>query len=130
MLLEEELTDQIISSAIEVHREMGPGLLKSAYCACLAREFDIRGIRYRTQVPLPVVYKGLQLDCGYIMDFVVEEKVVLEIKAVEKIIPVFEAQLLTYLKLSGYRVGLLINFNVPVLKKWNHKTRPLKWVPR
>src|SRR5687767_6130851 len=116
MLLEEELTDKIIASAMEVHREMGPGLLESAYGKCLAREFDIRGISYRSQVPLPVVYKGLQLDCGYIMDFVVEEKVVLEIKAVEKIIPVFEAQLLTYLKLSGYRIGLLINFNVPVLK--------------
>jgi GxxExxY protein len=116
MLLEEELTEQIIASAMEVHREMGPGLLESAYCACLAREFDIRGIQYRPQVPLPVVYKGLKLDCGYIMDFVVEDKAVLEIKAVEKIIPVFEAQLLTYLKLSGYRVGLLINFNVPVLK--------------
>src|SRR3954466_16352605 len=80
MLLEEELTEQIIASAIEVHREMGPGLLESAYCACLAREFDIRGIQDRPQVPLPVVYKGLQLDCGYIMDFVVEDKVVLEIK--------------------------------------------------
>jgi GxxExxY protein len=116
MLLEEELTERIIASAMEVHREMGPGLLESAYGKCLAREFDIRGISYRSQVPLPVVYKGLQLDCGYIMDFVVEEKVILEIKAVEKIIPVFEAQLLTYLKLSGYRIGLLINFNVPVLK--------------
>jgi GxxExxY protein len=80
MLIDEALTEQIIGSAIEVHPEMGPGLLESAYCKCLAREFDLRGIKYRTAVPLPVVYKGLELDCGYRMDFVVEEKVVLETK--------------------------------------------------
>ena len=116
MLLEEALTEQIIGSAIEVHRELGPGLLESAYRTCLAREFDLRGIRYRYEVDLPVVYKGVKLDCGYRMDFVVEEKVVVELKAVDKLIPVHEAQLLTYLRLSGYRVGLLINFNAPTIR--------------
>jgi GxxExxY protein len=116
LLIENELTEQIIGAAIEVHRELGPGLLESAYQRCLAREFELRRIYFREQVPLPVRYKGIELDCGYKMDFVVEDKIVVEIKAVEKLIPVYEAQLLTYLKLSGYRVGLLINFHGAVIR--------------
>jgi GxxExxY protein len=116
MLLYEELTERIIGAAIEVHRELGPGLLESPYERCLCREFDLKGIAFQRQVPLPLVYKGLRLDCGYDMDVVVEEKVVLELKTVEKLLPIHDAQLMTYLKLSGCRVGLLINFNVAVLK--------------
>jgi GxxExxY protein len=116
MLIEEELTEKIIGAAIEVHRELGPGLLESAYAACLAHELTLRGLRFRTEVPLPVVYKGVRLDCGYRMDLIVEERVLLELKTAEKILPVHEAQLLTYLRLSGIKVGLLINFHSPVLR--------------
>jgi GxxExxY protein len=116
MLIEEALTEQIIRAAIEVHRELGPGVLESAYHRCLSREFDLTGIRYRHEVDLPVHYKGITLNCGYRMDFVVEEKVVVEVKAIEKILPVHEAQLLTYLKLGGYKIGLLINFNAAVIR--------------
>ena len=116
MLYDKELTGRIIGAAIEVHRALGPGLLESTYQACLAREFSLQGIRFAQQVALPVEYKGIQLDCGYRLDFLVEEKVVVELKAVSDLHPVYEAQLLTYLKLADCRVGLLINFNVPVLK--------------
>ncbi len=116
-LYEKELTGQIIGAAIEVHRELGPGLLESAYQTCLAQELKLRNLKFEKEKPLPVSYKGCQLDCGYRLDFLVEGKVVVELKAVEAIQPVHEAQLLTYLKLTGFRVGLLINFNVPVLKK-------------
>jgi GxxExxY protein len=108
-------TSPIIGAAIEVHRQLGPGLLESAYEECLCHELHLRGLAFERQVDLPVSYKGLQLDCGYKMDLVVDQEVVLELKCVEKILPVHEAQLLTYLKLSGKRVGLLINFNVPLL---------------
>jgi len=116
MLLEEELTGQIIGAAIEVHRVLGPGLLESAYEECLCHELEMRGIAFRRQVVLPVEYKGLLLSCGYRLDVVVEDQVILELKAVEKLMPIHDAQLLTYLKLSGKRVGLLINFNVELLK--------------
>ena len=116
MLYEKELTDQIIGAAIEVHKALGPGLLESAYQACLARELSLRRVAFKREKPLPVEYKGVQLDCGYRLDFLVNDKVVVELKAVEHVLPVHEAQLLTYLMLSGCRVGLLINFNVPVLK--------------
>ena len=116
MLYEKELTGQIIGSAIEVHRELGPGLLESAYQTCLAREFSLRNLPFEREMPLPLEYKGVQVDCGYRMDFLVAGKVVVELKAVDAIHKVHEAQLLTYLKLTGCRVGLLINFNVPVLK--------------
>ena len=115
-LLEKPITEKIIGAAIEVHRALGPGLLESAYQTCTARELFLRNVRYGEQVPLPVEYKGVRLDCGYRMDFVVENRVVVELKAVEMVLPVHEAQLLTYLKLTGLRVGLLINFNVPVLR--------------
>jgi GxxExxY protein len=113
---EQALTREIISAAIQVHRVLGPGLLESAYQACMCRELELHGLHVRQQVELPVVYKDVKLDCGYRIDFVVEDKVVVELKAIEGILPVHQAQLLTYLRLSGLRVGLLINFNVPVLK--------------
>ncbi|NUM79115.1 GxxExxY protein [candidate division KSB1 bacterium] len=112
-----ELTGVIIGAAIEVHRILGPGLLESAYEECLNHEFRQHLVRFARQHPLPVVYKGTKLDCGYRLDFLVEEAVVVEIKAVEAILPIHEAQLLSYLKLGGWHVGLLINFNVPVLKQ-------------
>lgn len=111
-----ELTSQIIGAAIEVHKALGPGLLESAYEECLCHELSLRGISFRKQVEIPVVYKGLKLDCGYKMDVLVNEIVVVELKAVERIHPVCEAQLLTYLKIADKPVGLLINFHVPVLK--------------
>jgi GxxExxY protein len=110
------LTEKIIGFAIEVHRQLGPGLLESAYEECLCYELQQSGLRFRRQVPLPVVYKAIRLDCGYRIDAMVEEQVILELKTVERLIPVHEAQLLTYLKLSGARIGLLLNFNSPVLK--------------
>jgi GxxExxY protein len=110
------LTEKIIGFAIEVHRQLGPGLLESAYEECLCWEFRESGLDYRRQVPLPVVYKSIRLDCGYRIDVVVEQQVVLELKTVERLVAVHEAQLLTYLKLSGMRIGLLLNFNSPVLK--------------
>lgn len=115
-LREKELTDKVIGCAIEVHRHLGPGLLESAYEECICRELGLRSIAFRRQVPLPIVYKGANLDCAYRMDVVVEDRVVVEIKSVEKLLPLHEAQLLTYLKLSGKQVGLLFNFNVPALK--------------
>ena len=117
MLYEQELTSKIIAAAIEAHRALGPGLLESAYLACLVRELVLRGIPIEQEKPLPVEYKGVRLDCGYRLDLLVNGKVVVELKAVDALHPVHEAQLLTYLKLSGCRVGLLINFNVPVLKE-------------
>ncbi|HTP84821.1 MAG TPA: GxxExxY protein [Alphaproteobacteria bacterium] len=110
------LTEKIIGAAIEVHRALGPGLLESAYEVCLCHEFSLAGLQFRRQVPLPVTYKSVTLDCGYRADIVVESTVMLELKTVEAVLPVHKAQLLTYLKLSGLRVGLLINFNVPMLK--------------
>lgn len=117
MLLEEELTGRIIGAAIEVHRALGPGLLESAYQKCLARELSLQGIPFEQERDLPVEYKGMLLDCGYRIDFLVAGKVILELKAVAEIHPVHKAQLLTYLKLTGCKIGLLINFNVPVLKQ-------------
>jgi GxxExxY protein len=105
-------TGPIIGAAIEVHRHLGPGLLESAYEECLCHELYLRGIGCRRQVDLPVEYKGLKLDCGYRLDLIVNEEVIVELKCVEKVLPVHEAQLLTYMQLTGRRVGLLINFNV------------------
>jgi GxxExxY protein len=113
---ENQITEKIIGSAIEVHRSLGPGLLESAYEECLCYELTQSELQYKRQVPLPVVYKGVNLECGYRMDLVVEELVVVEIKAVERILPVHEAQLLSYLKLHNKKVGLLMNFHIPVLK--------------
>src|SRR5882724_342479 len=107
MILEEQLSEQVIGATIEVHRRLGPGLLESAYCACLAHELSLRGISYQREAPVPIEYKGIKLDCGYRLDFVIEGKIVLEIKSVETLTSVHEAQLLTYLKLTKLRVGLL-----------------------
>jgi GxxExxY protein len=104
-LLHEELTEKVIGAAIEVHRALGPGLLESAYEECLCRELDLRELAFQRQVPLPVEYKGVKLDCGYRLDLIVQEAVVLELKCVERILPVHEAQLLTYLKLTGQTRG-------------------------
>ncbi|MBX3267198.1 MAG: GxxExxY protein [Acidobacteria bacterium] len=112
----DQITEKIIGSAIAVHKALGPGSLESAYEECLCFELAEAGLEFKRQVALPVVYKGVKLDCGYRMDVVVEESVIIEIKAVERIVPVHEAQLLSYLKLAGIKVGLLLNFHVPVLK--------------
>ena len=106
----------MIGAAIEVHRQLGPGLLESAYEACLAYELAQRGLDAWRQVELPVVYKGAKVDCGYRIDLLVGNEVVVEVKSVQALLPVHESQLLSYLKLSGRRVGLLINFNVEILK--------------
>ncbi len=111
-----ELTEQIIGLAIEVHRHLGPGLLESAYEECLCSELRQAGIEHHRQVPLPIVYKDVRLNCGYRMDIVVRQKVIIEIKAIERILPLHEAQILTYLRLSGLRIALLMNFNSVVLK--------------
>lgn len=110
------LTRQVIGFAIDVHRELGPGLLESAYEECLCFELKHNGLSFKRQVPLPVVYKSVRLDCGYRIDVVVQDQVILELKTVERLMPLHEAQMLTYLKLSGIRTGLLLNFNSAVLK--------------
>lgn len=112
-----ELTGTIIGAAIEVHRILGPGLLESTYEECLCRELAIQNIPFERQKAIPLEYKGIKLDCGYRLDLLVANKVVVEIKSVEIILPIHEAQTLTYLKLGGWQVALLINFNVPVLKE-------------
>jgi GxxExxY protein len=110
------LTNRVIGLAIGVHRELGPGLLESAYEECLCFELKEAGIAYSRQMPLAIVYKGLQLDCGYRLDIVVQRELIIEIKAVEQLMPIHDAQILTYLRLSGHKVGLLINFNKVLLK--------------
>jgi GxxExxY protein len=114
-LLHEDLTEKIIGAAIEVHRALGPGLLESAYEEGFCHELHLRGLSFQRQVPLPVTYKGINLDCGYRIDVIVEDAVVLELKCVEHILAVHEAQLLTYLKLLNKRVGLILNFHVAAL---------------
>ena len=116
-LILEDLTQEVIGAAIEVHKQLGPGLLESAYEECLCHEFHLRGTSFTRQVPLPVEYKGIKLDCGYRIDLMVEDSVVLELKSIEAMLPIHDAQLLTYLRLAQERVGLLINFNVSVLAK-------------
>jgi GxxExxY protein len=110
------LTENVIGCAIEVHRNLGPGLLESAYRKCLAYELSQAGLRVEVERSLPVRYKGVEVDCGYRLNLLVEDDLILEIKAVDMIIPVHEAQLITYLKLSGKQVGLLLNFNVKQMK--------------
>ena len=111
-----EITEAIIGASIEMHRAIGPGLLESAYVQCLGYELRLRQVPFAMELPLPVVYKGLKLDCEYRVDLVVADSVVVEIKAVERLAPVHEAQLLTYLRLGGWKAALLINFNVPLLR--------------
>jgi GxxExxY protein len=112
----DRITDAIIGSAIQVHRALGPGLLESAYEACLAFELIERGLKVEQQKPLPLIYRQVKLDCGYRLDLLIENRVIVEIKSIEQLAPIHQAQLLSYLKISGYKVGLLINFNVRVLK--------------
>jgi GxxExxY protein len=116
-MTENEITRAIIGAAIEVHKLLGPGLLESSYEECLCHELALRQIPFERQQPLPLEYKGIHLDCGYRLDLLVAGLVVVEVKAVEEILPVHEMQLVTYLRLGGWKVGLLINFNVPVLRQ-------------
>jgi len=111
-----KLSSKIIGAAIEVHKALGPGLLESAYEECLCQELTLRGYKFERQKPLPLNYKGKKLDCGYRLDIVVEEAIILELKSCEKIEPIHRAQLLTYLKLSNLNLGLLLNFNVPIMR--------------
>ncbi len=113
---QDPLTGKLIGCAIEVHRNLGPGLLESTYQQCLARELALQEVRFKLEHPLPVEYKGVHLDCGYRIDILVEDQVIVELKAVEEIRGIHQAQLLTYLKLSGIKTGLLINFNTPIPK--------------
>ncbi len=114
---ENQITEQIIGAAIEVHRALGPGLLEAAYEECLAYELAQRGIVFERQKPIPLVYKEVVLDCGFRLDLVVDDRVIVELEAVSQIEPIHEAQLLTYLKLSGLKLGLLLNFNEIQLRK-------------
>lgn len=113
----DKITAVVIGAAIEVHRTVGPGLLESAYSQCLCRELQLRGVSFERERPLPLEYKQLRLGCGYRLDLLVSNCVVVEVKAVEALSPVHEAQLLTYMRLGGWHTGLLINFDVPVLKQ-------------
>src|SRR5215813_13106408 len=112
---------EAIGAAIEVHRALGPGLLESAYQRCLCRELVVRGIPFECEKPLPLEYKGIHLDCGYRIDILVAGLVVVEVKSVEALAPIHDAQLLTYLRLGGWPLGLLINFNVVLLKQGIHR---------
>jgi GxxExxY protein len=111
------LTETVIGAAIEVHKVLGPGLLESAYELCLAHELSLANIRFERQVPLPVLYKSVSVDCGYRLDFLIENSVVVELKAVEALQPIHQAQILSYLRLGGWPIGLLINFHAPMLTK-------------
>ena len=111
------VSNQVIGACIEVHRALGPGLLESAYEACLARELSLRGVAVRRQVPLAIEYKGELVDCAYRIDLLVSDSVVVELKSIDQLLPIHLAQVLTYLKLSGHRIGLLVNFNVPALRR-------------
>ena len=112
-----EGTYNIVGAAIEVHRRLGPGLLESAYESCLGRELALRGIQFQRQLLLPIEYRGTQLECAYRLDFVVEDSIIVEVKALTRVLPIHLAQVLTYLKLTNLHLGLLINFNVEVLHK-------------
>ena len=115
-MTENQIATVVVDCAYRIHKELGPGLLESAYGTCLAFELRQTGLKIEEQKPLPVVYRDVKLDCGYRLDLVVEDSVVVEIKAVDQLAPIHDAQLLSYLRLSGMRVGLLINFHVRVLK--------------
>ena len=112
-----ELSNRVIRCAIEVHRHLGPGLLESTHEQCLAHELSLNGLKFKVQQPLPVEYKGIRLDCGYRVDVLVEDEIILELKSVEELKGIHKAQLLTYMKLAGIKQGFLINFNVRRLKQ-------------
>ena len=111
----DQLTEKVIGAAIEVHKHLGPGLLEAAYEECMCYELSLRNMSFKRQLSLPVKYKEVKLECGFRIDLVVENKLVIELKSVSKLLPVHEAQLLTYLRLTGIKTGLLLNFNVPFL---------------
>jgi GxxExxY protein len=113
----DDLSNRVIGCAIDVHRQLGPGLLESTYEQCLAYELNQKEILFKIQQPIPVAYKEIKLDCGYRVDFFVDDRLIVELKSVEELLKIHEAQLLTYMKLANVRIGLLINFNVQVLKK-------------
>jgi GxxExxY protein len=115
-MTDNEITREIIGAAIEVHKQLGPGLLESAYEECLAHELQLRNLRVERQKPVPVVYKQTKLGCGYRIDLLIEGRIVVELKSVDGLAPIHDAIILTYLRLSGHRLGLLINFYVSVLK--------------
>ena len=115
-MTDNEITHEIIGAAMEVHKRLGPGLLESAYEECLLHELRLRNLKVERQKGIPVIYKEVKLDCGYRLDLLVEGKIILELKSVEGLAPIHEAIILTYLRLSGHKIGLLINFNVTVLK--------------
>ena len=117
----DKITQSIIGADIEVHKGLGPGLLESAYEACMIYELGVLGLKVESQKPLPLVYKRVRLDCGYRIDLLVEDKVLVEIKSVDQIMPIHHAQVISYLKLSGCKVGLLINFNEKLLKHGVHR---------
>jgi GxxExxY protein len=110
------LTKGVIGAAIEVHKTLGPGLLESAYESCLCYELEARGLAYQAQVELPVVYRGHSVNCSYRLDLIIEDRLIVELKAVDKLLPIHDAQVLTYLRLSGKKTALLMNFNIPCLK--------------
>jgi len=112
-----QLSSKIIGAAIEVHKVLGPGLLESAYEKCMCHELKLRRLSFDNQKPLPLVFKGEEIDCGYRLDVVVGDAIILELKACEKIEPIHKAQLLTYLKISGLTLGLILNFNVPAMRR-------------
>ncbi|MFC1858964.1 GxxExxY protein [Thermodesulfobacteriota bacterium] len=112
----DELSNRVIGCAIEVHKQLGPGLLESTYEQCLAYELNKAGLPFKLQMPLPVHYKEIKLDCGYRIDILIDDKIIVELKSVEKLLPIHQAQLLTYMKLSHIKIGLLINFNVRFIK--------------
>ena len=116
-MLHEDVTEKVITAAMRVHSALGAGLLESAYTACLLHEFRLAGVQFEHQMALPVMYQGATVPAGYRIDFLIENCVIVEIKAIDKLLPLHTAQLITYLKLSGRKVGLLINFNVPHLKQ-------------
>lgn len=113
---EDLISGKVIQAAIEVHRGLGPGLLDSAYEECLCHELSLQSLKFLRQVPLPVNYKGVSLDCGYRLDLVAEERVIIELKSVRKLEPIHDAQVLTYLKMTGLKLGLLLNFNVSLMR--------------
>ncbi len=114
--MDEPITEKIIGAAIEVHRHLGPGLLESAYEECLAYELDLKEMRYQRQKPCPLLYKNTRIENAYRIDFLIEDRIIVEIKSLESLTPLCTAQLLTYLRLLNCRLGLLLNFNVPILK--------------
>ncbi|HEY3289869.1 MAG TPA: GxxExxY protein [Anaerolineae bacterium] len=132
----EEVAAQIVDAAMKVHMALGPGLLESAYQVCLAHELRKRGLKVETEVVLPVIYDGVSIDAGYRLDMLIADEIIIENKAVEELLPIHQAQMMTYLKLSGCTLGFLINFNVKLLRSglhrvvFNHPTMPLKRVPQ